>query len=111
MILDEKALLEEVDGDTEMLGKMLEIFDRDSGERLPKLREAVQSGDGATVKAEAHALKGGIGTFFAQAAFDTAYELENMGANDDLSGAEEKLRTLEEQLASLRQKLQEIIQP
>ena len=111
MILDEDGLLEECDGDLELLAKMVEIFDRDSAERLPKLQAAVQAGDSVTVKAEAHALKGGISTFLAEAAFDTAYELENMGANENLSGAEETLRALEQQLASLRQKLHELIQP
>ena len=109
MILDEAELLEECDNDKEMLGKMVEIFERDSAERVPKLRAAIESGDSATVKAEAHALKGGIGTFFAQAAFDVAYKLEDMGANDDLAGAAETLATLEEQLDSLRQKLNELI--
>jgi signal transduction histidine kinase/DNA-binding response OmpR family regulator len=111
MILDETSLLEECDGDLEMLARMVEIFNRDSGERLPKLRQAIAAGDSATVKAEAHALKGGIGTFFADAAFKTAYELEDMGTIGDLSRAAETLQTLETQLDSLRQKLLELTRP
>jgi CheY-like chemotaxis protein len=110
MILDEAALLEECDNDKGLLGRMVEIFDRDSRERLPRLREAVRSGNADVVKQEAHALKGGIGTFYARAAYETAYALENMGTNGNLSEAEATLRTLERQLQSLRQKLDELLQ-
>lgn len=109
MILDEAALLEECDNDRELLGRMVEIFDRDSGGRLPRLREAVRSGNAEVVKQEAHALKGGIGTFYAKAAYETAYALENMGTNGSLAEAETTLRTLERQIQSLRQRLDELI--
>jgi two-component system, sensor histidine kinase and response regulator len=111
MILDEAALLEECDNDKGMLRRMVEIFDRDARERLPRLREAVRTGAAVTVNQEAHALKGGIGTFYAKAAYDTAYALEKMGADGNLSNdAEATLHTLESQLQSLRQKLDELIQ-
>lgn len=109
MILDEEALMEECDNDKDLLRRMIEIFDRDSKERLPKLHEAVRSGDADVVKQEAHALKGGIGIFYAVAAFDTAYELEKMGTEGDLRSAELTMQTLEGQLKSLRRKLDELI--
>jgi two-component system sensor histidine kinase/response regulator len=110
MILDEEALLEECDNDKSMLGRMVEIFDRDNRDRLPRLREAVRSGDAVAVKEEAHALKGGIGAFYAKAAYETAYVLEKMGADGNLSNAQATLQTLESQLQSLRRKLDELIQ-
>ena len=109
MILDEAALLEECDNDKSMLGRMVEIFDRDARDRLPRLREAVRSGNAVAVKEETHALKGGIGAFYAGAAYDTAYVLEKMGADGNLSNAQATLQTLESQLQSLRQKLDELI--
>jgi signal transduction histidine kinase/CheY-like chemotaxis protein/HPt (histidine-containing phosphotransfer) domain-containing protein len=111
MILDEAALLEECDNDKALLSRMVEIFDRDARERLPRLREAVRAGTAVAVKQEAHALKGGIGTFFAKAAYDTAYALEKMGADGNLSDAQATLQTLESQLQTLRQKLDELIRP
>jgi signal transduction histidine kinase/DNA-binding response OmpR family regulator len=110
MILDETALLEECDNDKALLGRMVEIFDRDARERLPRLREAVRAGAAVAVKEEAHALKGGIGTFYARAAYDTAYTLEKMGADGNLGNAHATLQTLEGQIQSLRQKLDELIQ-
>jgi CheY-like chemotaxis protein len=111
MILDEAALLEECDNDKALLGRMVEIFDRDARERLPRLREAVRAGAAVAVKEEAHALKGGLGTFYARAAFDTAYDLEKMGADGNLSNAQATLQTLESQIRSLRRKLDELIGP
>jgi CheY-like chemotaxis protein len=110
MILDDQALLEECDNDKALLGRMVEIFDRDTRERLPRLREAVRAGTAVAVKEEAHALKGGIGTFYAKAAYDTAYALEKMGADGNLSNAQATLQTLEGQIQTLRQKLNELIQ-
>jgi signal transduction histidine kinase/CheY-like chemotaxis protein/HPt (histidine-containing phosphotransfer) domain-containing protein len=110
MILDEEALLEECDNDKGMLRRMVEIFDRDARERLPRLREAVKTGDAVTVKQEAHALKGGIGTFYAKEAYDTAYDLERMGGDGKLTNAQATLQTLESQLQTLRKRLDELIQ-
>jgi CheY-like chemotaxis protein len=110
MILDEAALLEECDNDKALLRRMVEIYDRDASGRLPRLREAVHTGSAVAVKEEAHALKGGIGTFYAKAAYDTAYDLEKMGAAGNLDNAQATLQTLESQLQSLRQKLDELIQ-
>jgi CheY-like chemotaxis protein len=110
MILDEEALLEECDNDKALLGRMVEIFDRDARDRLPRLREAVRTGAAVAVKEEAHALKGGIGTFYAKEAYDTAYALEKMGADGNLGNAQATLQTLESQLQSLRRKLDELIQ-
>jgi signal transduction histidine kinase/CheY-like chemotaxis protein len=110
MILDEAALLEECDNDRTMLRRMVEIFDRDARERLPRLREAVRTGAALTVKEEAHALKGGIGTFYAKAAYDTAYVLEKMGGDANLTNAQATLQSLENELQRLRQRLDELIE-
>jgi HPt (histidine-containing phosphotransfer) domain-containing protein len=108
-ILDEEELLEEYEDDMETLARACEIFARDCDQRLPRLREAIDASDSATVNSEAHALKGGVGTFFATAAYETAYKLETMGANGELSEAAATFQTLEGELKSLRQKLDELI--
>ena len=108
-ILDLEALLEEYDSDKEVLRRMVEIFDRDARGRLTRLREAIQAGNAKLVKEEAHALKGGVGAFYAGAAFETAYVLETMGAKEELSAAAETLRNLEGDVQNLRRKLGELL--
>ena len=105
VVVDLETLAEEFDEDGELLNRMLETFDRDAAERLPKIKAAAESGDAEALKAEAHAIKGGMGTFFAVAAFQTAYDLENMGDSGDLTGAGEKFTILEDQVKALRQAL------
>jgi two-component system sensor histidine kinase/response regulator len=103
--LDEVALMEECDDDKEFLARMVEIFDRDSSERMPKLQDAIKAGDSETVSAEAHALKGGLGNFFAAASFETAHKLEMMGRDGNLDEAEDTFQRLERELKELRDAL------
>ena len=108
-ILDKSNLLEEVNGDKDLLSRWFEIFDRDCNDRLPKLREAIKSGDCETLMNEAHAIKGGLGVLFAKASYETAYKLEMMGRNEDPSAAEATFQTFESDLQSLKQALGELI--
>jgi two-component system sensor histidine kinase/response regulator len=109
MPFDRDSLLEECDGDIEMLTTMLEIYDRDCVGRQRKLRVAVQSGDSEVIAAEAHAIKGGMGNFFAKAAYETGQKLETMGRSKELSGAAETLQQLEAEMQMLRLALQELV--
>jgi CheY-like chemotaxis protein len=111
MVLDEEALMEECDNDKELLAQMFEIFERDSQGRIERLREAIQGGNAEVVRQEAHALKGGLGTFFADAVFETAYQLESMGERADLAEAESTFQTLLAQLQQLKSKLTELLAP
>lgn len=108
MVLDDAALLDECDNDMQLLGRMVEMFDRDSRQRIIKLSDGIQSGDAEAVKREAHALKGSVGTFFAEAAYDTTSKLEMMGTTGDLSEAAAAFQTLRVQLEELRSKLLEV---
>lgn len=109
MILDAEELLEEIDDDRELLGQMFEVFEADADRRLALIRQAVETGDAATLMAEAHALKGSVGNFFATPVFETAYRLEIMGRDNSTGGAAETLETLETQIASLKQAIRDLI--
>src|SRR5262249_22265407 len=101
-IFDQEALLEECDGDLDYVARMLEIFDRDIAERMPRLGTAVAAGDCEAVMREAHAVKGGVGNLFAKAAHETAQKLETMGRNRESRGARELFQTLQGELKQLR---------
>ena len=108
-VFDEESLREECDNDKELLAKMYEIFTRDTDVRLPKLRTAIETGDAVVVNQEAHALKGSVGTFYAVASFETAYKLETMGAQAELTDAKLVFAEFETELQNLRQELERII--
>jgi signal transduction histidine kinase/DNA-binding response OmpR family regulator/HPt (histidine-containing phosphotransfer) domain-containing protein len=106
---DRSELLEECDDDRDYVGRMLEMFEGDVDERMSRLRQAVESADCGTIMREAHAIKGGVGNFFAKAAFETAHKLEMMGRNEQPAGANEVFRTLQDDLKTLRGELKALI--
>ena len=108
-MLDAEELLEEVDDDREMLAQMFQIFESDSEGRVSRIRSAIEAGDATTLMEEAHALKGGIGNFFADIPFETAYCLESMGKEGNLSDAARVFSQLEEQLDVLKSEIRKLI--
>ena len=106
---EKDELLEECEGDMQVLARWVEIFDRDYRDRMPRLQAAVQAGDCETMMQEAHALKGGIGTFFAKAAYETAYKLELLGRNAEPANAEATFQQLECEIKSLRDELGKLV--
>ncbi len=92
MILDSDELLEEIDGDRELLAQMFQIFEPDADSRMAKISEAISTGDSEMLMAEAHALKGGVGNFFATAVYETANQLEVMGRDNETWHLREKGR-------------------
>jgi HPt (histidine-containing phosphotransfer) domain-containing protein len=61
------------------------------------------------IASEAHALKGGVGTFFATNVVVTLQRLETMGQEQDLTDAQETLATAENELKVFRQALGEML--
>ena len=88
--------------DKEVLARMLEIFEQDAADRMLKIGQAIEAGDHATLNSEAHALKGGLGNFFATDSFETAYQLEVMGSQGNTAGAAPMLEKLQGETIRLR---------
>ncbi len=107
-VVDRAALLDEFEGDTDLIGTMIQAFGQECDKRLPKLREAVRAGDAEAVASVAHGIKGGCGDLFAKAAWASAQKLEEMGRAGTTDGAEAALATLESDLTALRTALAEI---
>ena len=76
---------------------------------MAKIRDAIQNGDSHVLMAEAHALKGGVGNFFATTVYETANQLEMMGRDNETANAAETFATLETQLEALKQAIRELI--
>jgi CheY-like chemotaxis protein len=104
-VLDGRALLAQVDGNVQLLGKLTRLFLADCPARLSRIRQAVASRDPQALHQAAHALKGSIANFAARDAFDAALKLEKMGKQNDLTGVEDAHRTLENEIRRLQQAL------
>jgi two-component system sensor histidine kinase/response regulator len=100
--------LDRLGGDEDLLRELCKIYLEESPKLLQKLREAVAVGDADSVKFVAHSIKGEVSYLGAEDASRAARELENMGANHDLSKAATVFAVLERAVISLQSALKVI---
>jgi two-component system, sensor histidine kinase and response regulator len=99
--LNKALALERLCGDEQLLGEIAGLFLGNYPSLMVLIRDAVSRRDASALQHAAHALKGSVANFCAQAAVESAYQLECMGRAGDLAGAEDTLAALEQQLQSL----------
>jgi two-component system sensor histidine kinase/response regulator len=105
-VLDRAALLARVEGDVELLLEIVELFLTDSSHQLAQIRDSAARRDAKALEKAAHGLKGALGNFSVQAAYDAALRLEMIGRSGDLNKADEALINLEEEIERLRSALE-----
>jgi two-component system sensor histidine kinase/response regulator len=103
-IFDRDELLKRLSGDQDLLADVLKMFVEDCPHRIEAIRGAVERGDAAQIRSEAHALKGAAGNVSAAAVFAAARALEAAAAEarldavgelcDRLSGEADRLVAL-----------------
>jgi HPt (histidine-containing phosphotransfer) domain-containing protein len=91
---DREAALQSVDGDTELLVEMAQLFLQDSSRLLDEIGQAIQAGNASGLHRSAHTLKGSVANFVATEACETALQLEMMGRSGNLAGAPERYTAL-----------------
>ncbi len=77
--LTRERALAAVEGDMGLLRELVAIFAEDAPSMLDLLSQAIESGSAASVGDAAHALKGSVAVFGAEAATALAYALEREG--------------------------------
>jgi len=100
--IDLSTIIDAVDGDRELLKELAEDFVEDGARQLEELRESLEHGDPGQIERRAHSLKGMVGNFGAQAAYELVYELENMGRASRLDGAFSVYQKLEQEMERLK---------
>ena len=105
---DARTALERVDGDEELLQRIVSVFLEECPQRRAELRDGIAKRDARTVERVAHNLKGSVAIFGAEAACRAAEHLEAVGRNADWAGAEQAFDALAEALARLEPALGEI---
>ena len=84
---DKEALLNAFDNDWDFLKEVVEMFIADYPQMLKNIHDAIQTGDAPALRRTAHALKGMLGNFQVETATKKAYNLEKMGAEENLEQA------------------------
>lgn len=106
-VWDPTTILAEVEGDRELLLKLIGRFLDQYPKVLSEIRASVSQRDSAMLERSSHKLKGSVSHFGARNAYEAARRLEEMGRNGDLVGAEEATVVLETEICRLQDGLAE----
>ncbi|HNT25690.1 MAG TPA: histidine kinase N-terminal 7TM domain-containing protein [Anaerolineales bacterium] len=98
-------------GDLDALASIVEVFLEDGPRLLQEMRGAVQDGDAAALRLNAHSLKSNSATFGAQVLRDLCAEMEVMGKSGQMAGAPEKLALVEAEYQRVQLALKSFINP
>ena len=107
---DKDEILKRFDGDEGFLTELVEIFIDDIPEQLSRIKEAVDNRNSKDLEKSAHKLKGAVANFVENAVFETALQLEMMGRENRLDGAEEAYGTLVKEVECLVNALKEFVE-
>jgi len=107
-VIDTAMLMEQFDGDTELLQDIVRLFRNRYPAMLSNIRGAIGRGDGKALQLAAHSMRGSVSMLAAGAASDAARQLEIIARRGDLSSSdracarlETEIRRLETALATL----------
>ena len=100
--VDHADLLARCDGDTAMMGRLIQMFDRKSRQTWDDLLKSYRSGDAPATARLAHALKGTASNLSAVKVAGLAARIEELGRAADLEAAEAVIRDLGVELEACR---------
>jgi two-component system, sensor histidine kinase and response regulator len=109
-LLNKDEVLSRLDGDSQLLRELIDMFLADSNGLLEHVSDAVTSQNPAELERAAHKLKGTVSIFGCRAAMEAAQALETMGRDQNLPQAAEVYLQLETQIEALEEALSELRQ-
>jgi HPt (histidine-containing phosphotransfer) domain-containing protein len=101
-VFDQAAALMRVEGDTELLLEIVEVFLDDSPRLMSRIRAALKRQDLKSLEQAAHTLKGSVGNFCAPAAYAASFKLEKIGREGNVEEAQQAWVELEEAMEQLK---------
>jgi signal transduction histidine kinase/CheY-like chemotaxis protein len=108
VVFDRQSALANLEGDENLLRKVIDMFLEDSPRLLADMEPAWLQGDSLTVKVRAHSLKGTAGTLAAGEMRDAARHVEDLIDAGDLSAARTATMRLKDAFARLQTKLEKV---
>jgi CheY-like chemotaxis protein/HPt (histidine-containing phosphotransfer) domain-containing protein len=97
-VLDFDSLLRNFDGDVDLLRMLGKVFVDTSQQQMSVLVAAFERGDAEALARDAHAIRGSVANFRAEAAVSAAVKLEQIARDGDLSLAGSALARLESEV-------------
>lgn len=106
---DKDALIDRVDDDAEFLAESVAILGEDGPPLLVEIRDAASARDVERVAKAAHAFKGLVSNFCADAAEEAARRVEAIGREGTTDGLDAAVSSLEAEAELLMKSLREFI--
>lgn len=104
-ICDLNAALDAVEGDRELLRRMVDVFILQAPELLTQIRDAGARGDTPGLERSAHKLRGSLSNFAAIKSHDAAFRLEELGRAGRVDAVPEAQEALDTAMAELQEVL------
>jgi CheY-like chemotaxis protein len=101
-VIDKAALFAIVDGNKELLKQLISLYFQNLPKVMSQIEEGIASGNSEMITFGAHALKGMSYNLSAVSVAQKSLELEKMGREGKLSGAEEKYAVLKKEIERLK---------
>ncbi|MFV8571394.1 Hpt domain-containing protein [Marinobacter sp. SBS5] len=108
--LDEEALAELQDVMEDEFGVLIETYLADSRTRIVGLKEAIEAGDSDRLRKAAHSLKGSCINIGVPKLGSLCFELEILGREERLEGAEPVLAAIEQEFEEVARQLENFSQ-
>ncbi|MDP7320653.1 MAG: Hpt domain-containing protein [Bacteriovoracaceae bacterium] len=109
MLINEKDLKVHFDGDEELIGELLEVFEETYPETLLAIKSSIETENFQDLELHAHTLKGMIANFFAEDLKQKAFILEQQGRNKEKTELIENFNELNQKLPLLVNELKAIL--
>jgi HPt (histidine-containing phosphotransfer) domain-containing protein len=109
VVLDRKAVCDQVGGDEKLLREIAGIFLEEYHGLCSRLRDAIDHQDAEALMRNAHALKESVASITAPTAFQAASSLETLGRNREFHQAHELLDRLELEMERIRAELENLV--
>ena len=95
-------LFEIMDDDKELVKECFDEFIISAPGMLERVKNAIESGDSASLESSAHKIKGSLRYLAAEKASELASVLETMGKNGNIENADETFQNLEKECEKLK---------
>ncbi len=104
-LIDRSELLLSVDGDTQLLGVLTNLFLKHCPQQLADIGRAIERKESEALARTAHALRGGAGHFLTRTAYKLLTDLEMIGKEGRLDDVEGLLEELEAEMLAVEREL------
>jgi HPt (histidine-containing phosphotransfer) domain-containing protein len=108
-LIDKAQLIEQIDGDLEMLEIAYEAFCEESVNLQEQLRAAFAASDLAAVRSTAHSINGMVSNFMAAAVCQTTIKIEAIENANTLASKQALLETLSQQIDQMLVELKQML--